>query len=204
MRGFEDERVLGRHRVGEVAGCGALDLIAAAFAVLAGSERAPVLPGVAESALLVQPLSLDQVRRELLDPVRRELLDPVVGCLVRERIWRELALQVRSGDPVWLVGALGVAEPRLRRIAAHLVDGIDAGGLRAQVEPAVVTGLVSGLRLTDLERRHLEARLLWSAHRAGASRLCSALGGEPGAAEVMVRVFRRLVPEETSVAPLLE
>ncbi|MCP2341176.1 hypothetical protein [Actinomadura rupiterrae] len=198
MRGFEDERVLGRHRAGAVAGFGALDLIAAAFAVVVGSEQAPVLPGVAESALPVPSLSLDQVRRELLDPV--------VGCLVRERIWRELALQVRSGDPVWLVGALGVAEPRLRRIVARLVDGLEAvGDLRGQVESAVVTGLVTGLRLADLERRHVEARLLWSAHRAGAWRLCTALGDrESGAAEVMARVFRRLVPEEASVAPLLE
>ncbi|MCP2335180.1 hypothetical protein [Actinomadura rupiterrae] len=88
-------------------------MITAAFEVLVQASEPLQLPGVGDAAGPPLPLG----------DVRVLLLDPRVGWGAHERTWRELAARVQAGDPVWLVAALGVAEPRLRRIIDHLVGG---------------------------------------------------------------------------------
>lgn len=61
-----------------------------------------------------------------LDDLQAYLLDPELVCRVRDVAWRALAARARSEDPAWVVGAVGVAAPRLRRITAALTAGCAA------------------------------------------------------------------------------
>src|SRR5256885_8077261 len=74
------------------------------------------------------PLSLDgsrigqglPPRRIRLDRLRTLLLDPATGWRTRDSAWAELVRRSRDGGPSWIVGAVGVAIPVLRRTAAQL------------------------------------------------------------------------------------
>src|SRR5258708_39719739 len=58
-----------------------------------------------------------------LNEVAALLLEPDLPCTVRDHVWRALAVRARSEDPAWVVGAAGVAAPRLARLPPHLAPG---------------------------------------------------------------------------------
>lgn len=126
--------------------------------------------------LLVQgpaPLSLDGravggglPRRALrLDELRALLLRPTTGRTTRDAAWRHLLNEVRGGSAAWMIGAVGVALPALRAIAADLADG--PGADVADVHAAVLTGFMTGLHRIDADRPGVITRLRWHAYRAG-------------------------------------
>ena len=93
-------------------------------------------------------------------------------CTVRDHVWRALAVRARSEDPAWVVGAAGVAAPRLARITEHLAAGRAAD--RADIEAVVLAAFVHAVRTVTLTDTHLERRLLWAAFRAGTGRTYTA------------------------------
>jgi hypothetical protein len=138
-----------------------------------------------------------------LDDLQAWLQEPLIACEARDQVWRLLAARVRSEDPAWVVGAVGVAAPRLRRITAALIG--ECAGDRSDVEAAVVSAFVEALRTISTEPRHVEQRLLWAAHRAGAWRMYA---GEPPAsfgapAERPSVRFRAVLPDNASITHIL-
>jgi hypothetical protein len=134
-----------------------------------------------------------------LDDMQTLMLDPATACAARDAAWRALVAKARSEDPAWLVGGAGVALPRLRRVAERLCG--DAAADRPEIEAVVLSAFVEALRTISIEQRHVEQRLLWAAHRAGAWRMYaqdqSGSGGAP-AERPGVR-FRAVLPDAVSI-----
>lgn len=134
-----------------------------------------------------------------LDQVQQILLDPATSCHVRDAAWRVLARMARSQDPAWMVGAAGVAAPRLRRIIERLAAGRAADS--SDIETAVLGGFTEALDTVSLEHPHVEHRLLWAAHRAGAWRLYGQ-GRHDADAKVLGVHFRAVLPDPLSITQL--
>ena len=135
-----------------------------------------------------------------LDETQHLLLDPAVPCGLRDRLWRALTNKARSEDPAWVVGAAVVAAPRLRRITERLAGGRAADD--GDIEAAVLSGFVDALATASIEHRHLEQRLLWAAHRAGAWRMYSPSQHSPDSQQLGVH-FRAALPDATSITQIL-
>ena len=138
-----------------------------------------------------------------LDDMQTLLLEQKTSCPGRDAAWRALAAKARSEDPAWVVGAVGVALPRLRQITERLIGGSAAD--RPDIEAVVLSAFVEALRSISLEHRHVEQRLLWSAHRAGAWRMYAARPAESGAApaERLGVSFRAVLPDAVSITHIL-
>lgn len=136
-----------------------------------------------------------------LDEMQTLMLDPATACPARDAAWRALAAKARSEDPAWVVGAVGVALPRLRRITEQLIGG--AAGDRSDVEAVVLSAFVEALRTISIDHRHIEQRLLWAAHRAGAWRMYGQAepAGAPG--ERLGVRFRAVLPDAVSITHIL-
>ena len=102
-------------------------------------------------------------------------LDRLRTLLVYERydsdttdiLWRQLAGHAREWGPAWVVGAIGVALPALTHLAAKISSGRPR--LADDIDSEVLTGFLSALRTTDLDKPRLWLRMCWTAWRAGAS-----------------------------------
>jgi hypothetical protein len=100
-----------------------------------------------------------------LDKLKRLLLDPRTPGFVRDVVWRELVTRARRDGPAWVVAAVGVAMPGLRALAGGLSRGYR--GDSDDVDAELLATFVDRLRRIDLDQRHLVARLLSAAERAG-------------------------------------
>jgi hypothetical protein len=138
-----------------------------------------------------------------LDEMQTLMLDPGTACAARDAAWRALAAKARSEDPAWVVGGAGVALPRLRRIA-ELLTG-DSAADRPDIEAVVLSAFVEALRTVSIDHRHVEQRLLWAAHRAGAWRMyAQGPAGSAGAhAEGAGVRFRSVMPDAVSITHIL-
>jgi hypothetical protein len=122
-----------------------------------------------------QPLSVDgrriggtlPSRRIPLDELKRLLLHRSTGAATRDAAWRVLVTRARRDGSSWVIGAVGVALPGLRRAASRLARGY--GGDPADIDAEVLTGFLGALRSADLSRPAIAARLRWAAYRAGAA-----------------------------------
>jgi DNA-directed RNA polymerase specialized sigma24 family protein len=103
--------------------------------------------------------------RLLLLPLRDLLLRPATTPSTRDAVWRELISRARTRES-WLVAAMGMAMPGLRRTVRQL--GVDVRGDREDVESAVAEGFVTALRTVDLGDTSLCARLVNAGRKAGA------------------------------------
>ncbi|MEJ3745511.1 hypothetical protein WEI85_19745 [Actinomycetes bacterium KLBMP 9797] len=103
--------------------------------------------------------------RILLRPLRDLLLLRQTPLAVRDAVWRELIVRARADRSSWLVVALGMAMPGLRRAVRGL--SVSFAGDRDDLESAVAEGFVAELYRVDVEAAALCARLLRAAHRAG-------------------------------------
>jgi hypothetical protein len=134
-----------------------------------------------------------------LDEMQTLMLDPATVCPARDAAWRALAAKARSEDPAWLVGGVGVALPRLRRVAERLCG--DSAVDRPEIESVVLSAFVEALRTLSIEHRHVEQRLLWAAHRAGAWRMYAQ---DPSGSAVAPAArpgmrFRAVLPDAVSI-----
>lgn len=105
----------------------------------------------------------------LLLPLRQLLLRPQTSPATRDAVWRELirrAREEREEQKSWLVAAMGMAMPGLRRAVRDLLA--DYRGERDDVESAVAEGFVTALYRTDLDDHALCARLIDGGRKAGA------------------------------------
>jgi hypothetical protein len=105
------------------------------------------------------------VGRILLRPLRDVLLCRQTPLPVRDAVWRELIMRGRADRSSWLVVALGMAMPGLRREVRAL--SVSFSGDRDDLESAVALGFVTELYRVDLTAGSLCARLLRAAHREG-------------------------------------
>jgi hypothetical protein len=103
--------------------------------------------------------------RLLLRPLRDLLLRRQTPLAVRDAVWRELICRARADRSTWLVMALGMAMPGLRREVRGLL--VRFAGDRDDLESAVAEGFVAELYRVDLTGTALCARLLRAAHRVG-------------------------------------
>jgi hypothetical protein len=103
-----------------------------------------------------------------LDELRDLLVRRVVNGPAVDVVWRRLVFQAREWGPEWVVGAVGVAAPGLRRLAARLSTG--RAHLVEDIESEVVAGFLAALRgasSVDLDAPRLWLQLMWAAWRAG-------------------------------------
>jgi DNA-directed RNA polymerase specialized sigma24 family protein len=122
-----------------------------------------------------QPLAVDgrriggalPPRRIPLDELKRLLLRPSAGPRTRDAAWTVLAVRARRRGPSWVVGAVGVALPGLRRAAGKLARGYT--GDPADIDAEVLVGFLAALRSADISRPAIALRLRWAAYRAGAA-----------------------------------
>ena len=103
--------------------------------------------------------------RILLRPLRDLLLRADTPLLVRDGVWRELIRRARLDRSSWLVAALGMAMPGLRREVRGLLASFR--GDRDDLESAVAEGFVTELYRVDVAGAALCARLVRAGRRAG-------------------------------------
>jgi hypothetical protein len=106
--------------------------------------------------------------RLLLMPLRDLLLRPATTPRTRDAVWRELIFRARTRES-WLVAAIGMAMPGLRRAVRQLA--VNVRGDRDDLESAVAEGFVTALHKVDLGDTSLCARLVTAARKAGAKQL---------------------------------
>src|SRR3954463_6916065 len=58
-----------------------------------------------------------------LDQLKKLLIDDATPRSVRDAVWRELVVRPRRDGPAWVIAAVGIAMPGLRRIAGRLGKG---------------------------------------------------------------------------------
>lgn len=99
-----------------------------------------------------------------LDQLRALLLSPATSVEVRDAVWRELVVRSRRDGPAWLVAAVGVAMPGLRRIAGLLAAGWH--GDADDLDSELIVGFVSRLKTIDLGAPRICGRLIDAGLRA--------------------------------------
>lgn len=110
----------------------------AAFRLLTQGPDPLSLDGTAISGALPQRLIP-------LDELKRILLRASTDGETRDAAWSALIAQARNGGPAWMVGAVGVAMPALRRVAGQLARGYDLD-TAADIDSEVLTGFLSAVR----------------------------------------------------------
>lgn len=103
--------------------------------------------------------------RILLCPLRDLLLRRHTSMATRDAVWRELIRRARADRSTWLVVAMGMAMPGLRRAVRAL--SLAFPGDRDDLESAIAEGFVTELYRVDLAGKALCARLVRAGHRAG-------------------------------------
>jgi hypothetical protein len=103
--------------------------------------------------------------RLLLLPLRDLLLRPQTSPATRDAVWRELIRRAREDRSSWLVAAMGMAMPGLRRAVRGLAAGFR--GDRDDLESAVAEGFVTAVYKVDLDDHALCARLVDAGRKAG-------------------------------------
>jgi transposase-like protein len=124
--------------------------------------------------LLVQPPShvgfdgrgFDGLPDEILplDHLKALLLSPATNVETRDAVWRELVVRARRDGPAWVVAAVGVAMPGLRRIAGHLAAGWR--GDTDDLDSELIVGFVARIKTIDVEAPRICGRLVDAGLRA--------------------------------------
>ncbi len=99
-----------------------------------------------------------------LDELRAMLLHPSVSFAARDAAVAELARRARRGGEAWMVGLAGVLLPGLRRLTTPLARACP--GKAADLEVAVLSGLVEAVAGFDGATGRPAASLVWAAVRA--------------------------------------
>lgn len=99
-----------------------------------------------------------------LEQLRDLLLSPATCVEVRDVVWRELVLRARRDGPAWVVAAVGVAMPGLRRVAGMLAAGWR--GDTDDLDSELITGFVARLKSIDLHEPRICGRLIDAGLRA--------------------------------------
>jgi len=99
-----------------------------------------------------------------LDELRRLLISESTSRPVRDRVWKDLVVRARRDGPAWVVAAVGLAMPGLRRAAGRLVAGWH--GDTSDFDAELLTGFLDRLRTVDLDEPRICGRLIDAGARA--------------------------------------
>jgi hypothetical protein len=101
-----------------------------------------------------------------LPALRDWLLAHPRAYTARDTVWRELIRRARLDGPAWVIAAVGMAMPALRRYAGRLCAGYP--GDAADIDAEILTGFLSALRdRVDVAKAAPYAGLCAAAWRAG-------------------------------------
>ena len=99
-----------------------------------------------------------------LDELKKVLIDDATPRPVRDAVWRELVVRARRDGPAWVVAAVGIAIPGLRRMAGLLGKGWPGDSSDADSE--LLIGFVDRLRTIDLRDTRIAGKLIDAGARA--------------------------------------
>jgi hypothetical protein len=99
-----------------------------------------------------------------LDELKKLLIDDATPRPVRDAVWRELVVRARRDGPAWVIAAVGIAMPGLRRIAGRLGKGWP--GDSSDRDSELLVGFVERLRTIDLRDTRLAGKLIDAGARA--------------------------------------
>lgn len=99
-----------------------------------------------------------------LDEMKKLLIDDATPRSVRDTVWRELVIRARRDGPAWVVAAVGIAMPGLRRMAGLLAKGWP--GDSSDRDSELLTGFVERLRSIDLRDTRIAGKLIDAGARA--------------------------------------
>lgn len=104
--------------------------------------------------------------RVTLPRLRAWLLEHRQAYAVRDAVWRELILRARTGDPRWVIAAVGMALPALIRYAGDLTAG--RRGETGDIDNEIFTGFLEALHHhVDPDKPAVYASLAYAGYRAG-------------------------------------
>jgi hypothetical protein len=133
---------------------------------LAAAERAFEL-----LTCLPAPLTFDACgvaglpqRRVTLDELRRLLVSDRTARPVRDQVWRRVVTRARRDGPAWVIAAVGLAMPGLRRAAGRLAAGWH--GETTDFDAELLAGFLARLRSVDLDEPRICGRLIDAGARA--------------------------------------
>lgn len=101
-------------------------------------------------------LSAVEVRRLLLEPGR---------VADKDVVWRHLVTEAREHGGVWMLAAVGMAAPMLKRIAAVAAERFESMR-KDDLAAEVLAGFLKHLAVMNLERPGVCVRLRWATWRA--------------------------------------
>jgi hypothetical protein len=128
-----------------------------------------------------------------LDELGTVLLDPGCPQETRDGAWAHLITRSRAEGGTWTVACVGLALPMLLRVAALVTRRFS--GDTHDLNAAVLTGFLHGLREVDLVRPAILARLYWAAYREGLAALHDAAGSPTPVADLELRAAPTSRPE---------
>lgn len=99
-----------------------------------------------------------------LDDLRRLLIKDSTARAIRDQVWQELVTRSRRDGPAWVVAAVGIAIPGLRRRAALLSPGWR--GDTADLDSDLLLGFLERLQSIDLDAGNICSRLIDAGARA--------------------------------------
>ncbi|GLL08327.1 hypothetical protein [Dactylosporangium matsuzakiense] len=99
-----------------------------------------------------------------LAELKRLLIDDATSRPVRDAVWRELVVRARRDGPAWVIAAVGIAMPGLRRAAGMLAKGWP--GDSSDRDSELLTGFLDRLRSIDLGDSRIAGKLIDAGARA--------------------------------------
>ncbi len=99
-----------------------------------------------------------------LDELRRLLISTRTSRPVRDQVWRQVVIRARRDGPAWVIAAVGLAMPGLRRTAGRLAAGWH--GDTTDWDSEFLTGFLARLRTVDLDEPRICGRLIDAGARA--------------------------------------
>lgn len=99
-----------------------------------------------------------------LDALKQLLIDDTTPRSVRDEVWRELVVRARRDGPAWVIAAVGIAMPGLRRTAGRLGKGWH--GDSSDRDSELLTGFVDRLHSVDLRDTRIAGKLIDAGVRA--------------------------------------
>lgn len=135
---------------------GPLDAAQRAFELLATPPQPLTFDGRPIDGLPDRPIAVDRLRRLLIDDATPRT--------VRDAAWREVVTLARGGDPAWVLAAVGLAMPGLRRRAGRLTFGWH--GETADLDAELLAGFLERLSTIDLDGSSICSRLIDAGARA--------------------------------------
>ena len=129
---------------------------------LAAAEKAFQLLTIPPAPLMFDPRGLGHGLPEApirLDQLRTLLLCRSTSQRARDAVWHRLVDHARRWGPAWVVAAVGMALPALRRMAARLHAGY--AHQADDIDAELLAGFLHGLRHGDLAGPAPYARLCW-------------------------------------------